>query len=190
MATSNHEVADNLARLSGDNGHVYVVRPKSWTVEKVEKAWERFNRYNILSDDVPKSLDGFWRFVFDGGALWFDVVDETNDEEVGIMYLGDLIPSFVTGRFISATWHGVAWDGKAAPLRPVVRTAIRALFRSLGLHRLQAEIPACYGGAIRTILKLGFTEEGRYRSARRLNGTWYDVKVFSLLEDEVAQWAD
>lgn len=190
MPTSTIVAERELVRAYGSDGHEYIVRPTQWDVDRLKATWDKYSRFNILSDDVPKTVQGFSQFVINGGALWFDIVDLTYGAEIGLMYLGDLVPSYVTGKFISATWHAIAWDSKAGPRRPVARAAIKELFRQLGFHRIQTEIPACYGGAIRTVLKIGFVEEGRYRQARRLEGVWYDVRVFSLLEDEVALWVD
>jgi RimJ/RimL family protein N-acetyltransferase len=150
----------------------------------VERYLQEFVRFHIFTDDVPKTVEAFLTTL--NGSLWFEMVPQGTDENVGFMYLTDFIPSLTEKRFLSATFHAVTWDAKAAPRRQLARQFIREMFRRFHLHRLQAAVPLNRGGAIRTLKKIGFKDEGIMRDAVRYNGTWYGVLLLSILEQEVS----
>lgn len=183
VATTSFEVE---ARCS--DGRVYKIRPMAWDLEEIEKAWKRWKNYEILSDDVPSTLDGFTIYVTGNGAIWFEVVDEQGDQ-VGLVYLSELIPSLTTGRYISCQFHATIWDAKIGPRIELARAFIIRIIQVFGFHRIQCEIPLRFGGAIRVMKRIGFKEEGILRSARRYHGEWYNVLLFGLIENEVEEWA-
>lgn len=175
---------DELVRAVGTEGHEYVVRPMVWDIAQVDECSSIISRFNIFSDEVPKTKDGFLAVVLGLGAAWYEIFDLTLDERVGLMYLTDVIKG-ADHTLSSATWHAMLWDAKAGPRRPVLRAAVKALFDFYGFHRLQAEIPCKHGGVIRAARKIGFQPEGRLRQNRRYDGVWYDSLVLGLLEHEV-----
>lgn len=176
-----------VERFCGD-GRTYAIRPMSWTLATLKSAHERYIAHPILNDDLPKDLDGFMYYVAGNASLWFEVIDSNTEEQVGLIQVNDMAESLTQRRYISAQIHAVTWDSKAAYRIDLFKQFIQWLFRALKLHRLQAEIPPKFGGAIRTMIKAGFTSEGRLRSARRYNNDWYDVVVLGLLETEVTNW--
>lgn len=179
---------NNLIEMACPDGVTYAIRYMAWDLEKAKAAFDRYMIHQTLSDDIPKTFDGFLVFVMAGGSLWFEVVDIELGQQIGLMHVNGLSPSLVEKRYISAQFHAITWDAKAAYRLNLVKAFIRWLFTNLKLHRLQAEIPPKFGGAIRTLLKVGFTSEGRLRQARRYGGEWYDVVVLGVLEQEVDSW--
>lgn len=169
----------------GNDGRIYTVRSLAWTLDNVEKYWEKFRPYKILSDDIDQTKDGFERFVLQSGALWFEVIDVDADETVGIMYFGDFVMSQVEPRFLTASFHVSMWDSKIGSRLPVLTGAVKRIFKLFRLHRLEMEIPLFAGGAIRVAKKAGFVEEGVRRKARRFGGQWWNVLHLAILEDEV-----
>jgi RimJ/RimL family protein N-acetyltransferase len=139
----------------------------------------------VFSDDIPKTPDGFLAYVGLLGSLWFEVICLPTEENVGFLYLSDMLRSFTDKRYLTASFHAIVWDAKAGKRLSVARAFIRQVFRVFRLHRLQAVIPLTRGGAIRITKKLGFKEEGTLREARRYNGVWFGVLLLSLLESEV-----
>lgn len=177
---------DALYTAEGEDGHIYSVRPMVWTLAKAEAYWEKFSKFEIFSDDIPHNYQGFEKFIMSSAALWFEGVDLTQGEVVGLMYLADIVPSAAGNKVISASWHASVWDAKASPRLNIARGAIRQLFKVFGLHRLEAIIPLRAGGAIRTAKKLGFTEEGVMRSYTRIKGEWNGALRLAIVEgDEV-----
>jgi RimJ/RimL family protein N-acetyltransferase len=176
-----------LVRATGDDGRVYAIRAMSWTVDKVESYWDKISKFPIFSDELEKSPMGFLQFVLNAGALWFEIVDEEQDEPIGLMYLTDVMAAY-NGRMIEATWHAMVWDAKAGIRRPVFKAAIQALFKQFGFHRLRAEIPLHFGGVIRQAKKIGFKEEGRLREAKQYGGVWFDSLLLSILHREADEW--
>lgn len=176
---------EELVRATGLDGHEYVVRPIEWNLDEVESCATIISRFNIFSDEVPKTTEGFLSLVVGMAAIWFEIHDLTDSKRVGLMYLTDVLKG-AEHTLSAATWHAMLWDAKAGPRRPVLCAAVRALFDQFGFHRLQAEIPCKHGGVIRAARKIGFVPEGRLRQSRRYDGVWYDSIVLGLLEHEVA----
>lgn len=178
-------IADAVASGEGTDGHYYVVRPLSWTMEKIEKYWELCEPHHIFSSELPAGPAGMFQLVTRSGALWFEIYDQTLDEVVGLMYLSDFIPNFANTFVIQANWHGLVWDAKASPRMDVAKQAIANLMRMLKIHRLQAELPTSRGGALRVAKRLGFVEEGVMRKARMGDIGWSDIALLSILDEEV-----
>jgi hypothetical protein len=168
----------------GDDGVEYTIQPFNWDVDKACHYYPLIKGFGIHSDDIPDSVEGFLTYVVAARSLWFEVLNDKG-ENVGFIYLSDLLKSFTENRYINATFHAITWDAKAAPRRVIAGKFIRKIFEVLRLHRLTAMIPAKFTGAIRTAKKLGFKDEGRLRAFRRYNNVWFDVIVLSILESEV-----
>lgn len=173
-----------FVRATGEDGIEYIIRPFEWSLERVESYYHRFKSYHIFSDDIPDTSEAFITYVGLAGTLWFEGVRADTEENVGFVYLSDMQPSWNEKRYLSAFFHAVTWDAKAAHRRAVAKAFIRQVFKVFRLHRLQAAVPAKYGGAIRTLKKLGFADEGRLRKARKYDGVWFDVILLAMLEGE------
>ncbi len=59
------------------------------------------------------------------------------------------------------------------------------VFKTLGLHRLEAACIPDNEASRRLLLKCGFHEEGRARKYLQINGRWQDHILFALLEDDL-----
>lgn len=175
----------NLVECVGLDDVLYAIRPMVWTVDRLDEAWERWRKCHILSDDLPETVVAFAYFVTNNGAVWFEVIKGETQEQVGLVYVNDFKMSLVSGRYNQALFHAVMWDAKVGVRRALGRLFLKYLFQVFGFHRLQAEIPLKFGGAIRTMKKLGFQVEGTLRASKRYNGIWYNVAVLGLLENEV-----
>lgn len=173
-------------RAIGSDGIEYTIRPFEWNLARVEEYYHKFEKYHIFSDDIPKDPEAFLVYIGSAGTLWFEAVRCSDEVSVGLMYLTDLRPSWTERRYISAFFHAITWDAKAAKRLPVAKAFIKTVFRIFGLHRLESAVPLKYGGAIRTLKRLGFKEEGTIREGRRYNGVWFNVLLLSILEHEVS----
>lgn len=187
MTTAASSTSFEVEALCSD-GRVYKIRPMAWDLESIERVWGRWKDFEILSDDIPATVDGFTYYVTAGGSIWFEVVDD-QDQQVGLVYLNDLVPSLTSGRYISCQFHATMWDAKAGPRVELARAFLIRIIQVFGFHRIQCEIPLRFGGAIRVMKRIGFKEEGVLRSARRYRGQWYNVLILGLIENEVEEWA-
>lgn len=175
----------NLVEGVGADGHNYIVRPMQLTVDNVEDLWDNFARYEIFSDDGPQDFGGFLRFMTSHTVLWFEIVDLDEAAQVGVMYINGLVYSLNKPELLSAQFHAAMWDAKIAPRRDIGKQAIAKIFELFRIHRLETRIPLHHGGAIRTMKKFGFKEDGVMRKAVRYGGEWFGLLVLSLLESEV-----
>ena len=80
-------------------------------------------------------------------------------------------------------WLDAAAEGKGIITRSC-RALLRSLFEERKLHRVEIR---CATGNTRSCAipeRLGFTREGVARGAELVNGVFYDLVIWSLLEDE------
>lgn len=66
-----------------------------------------------------------------------------------------------------------------------VRSLVPFIFRTLGLHRIEAACLPTNEASRKLLAKIGFREEGLARRYLQINGEWRDHVLFGLLADEV-----
>lgn len=179
------ELSKPFAHAVGNDGVSYIVVPLAWSVDAIKEYHQKFIKFNILPDNVPHDLASFGAFVLNSRALWFEVIEEDNNEAIGVIFLDDFVFGPIDRRMISASYHAAVWDAKFSKRLPVHRAFVRAIFAQFKLHRLETEIPLYAGGAIRVALKAGFVSEGTRRRVRWFRGQWYNAALLSILETEV-----
>jgi ribosomal-protein-alanine N-acetyltransferase len=81
------------------------------------------------------------------------------------------------------------WVGERFARQGYMFDAVRALvpfiFRTLGLHRIEAACLPSNDPSKSLLGKVGFREEGLARRYLQINGEWQDHVLFALLADEV-----
>jgi [ribosomal protein S5]-alanine N-acetyltransferase len=73
---------------------------------------------------------------------------------------------------------------KKGIMTEAVQALLRFGFEVRNLHRIEARVRLGNDASMRLLQRLGFQEEGRLRECLFLNNHYYDVRVFSLLENE------
>jgi ribosomal-protein-alanine N-acetyltransferase len=80
------------------------------------------------------------------------------------------------------------WVGERFARQGYMHSAVRALipfiFRTLGLHRIEAACLPSNGPSRSLLAKTGFREEGLAKRYLMINGEWQDHVLFALLADE------
>jgi [ribosomal protein S5]-alanine N-acetyltransferase len=80
------------------------------------------------------------------------------------------------------------WIGERYARQGYMFDAVRAVFpfvfKTLGLHRIEAACLPSNDASHNLLLKAGFREEGLAKQYLRINGEWQDHLLFALLEDE------
>jgi ribosomal-protein-alanine N-acetyltransferase len=81
------------------------------------------------------------------------------------------------------------WVGERFARQGFMFDAVRALipfiFRTLGLHRIEAACLPDNEASKNLLVKAGFRQEGLARRYLQINGEWQDHALFALLADEV-----
>ncbi|MBN9138831.1 GNAT family N-acetyltransferase [Phyllobacterium sp. SL163] len=81
-------------------------------------------------------------------------------------------------------WMGAPYAGQGY-MSEALRLLISHAFTKVRLHRLEAACIPSNERSIRLLEKAGFQREGLLRSYLKINGTWQDHLLFSLIEDDV-----
>ena len=104
-------------------------------------------------------------WVFVGNLGFFDVNWENRSAEIGI-HIGE------------KEYWDKGFGTKA------MRMILKYGFESLNLHRLYLRVFETNQRAIRSYQKVGFKTEGKMRQAHFMNGTYIDVLLMSILQQE------
>lgn len=80
-------------------------------------------------------------------------------------------------------WLGEAFEGKGLMTRAVAALCEHA-FSELAVHRVELRATTHNGKSRAVARRLGFREEGTFREAEFLNGSWHDHVVYALLAQE------
>ena len=80
------------------------------------------------------------------------------------------------------------WIGARFARQGYMTSAVKALipfiFKTLGLHRIEAACLTDNGASQRLLVRNGFRQEGLARHYLLINGAWADHLLFALLKDE------
>jgi RimJ/RimL family protein N-acetyltransferase len=157
------DLKNSVAWLNNPAVTRYLQQMRPWSVVE-ERAWlER-----IMRNEDPTSMS-FVVETTDGeyvGSIGLVRIDSRNHSaEAGI----------VIGR--PEEWgRGLGTDAMLVLLRHA--------FEELNLHRVGLRVYTFNQRAIRSYLKLGFSEEGRLREALFRHGAWHDVILMAILQEE------
>lgn len=158
------------------------VRKVPLTLERFRKYHEKLTQFDTLFNDyIGDSFEAFVRcFVGQDasgelhakGLLW-----EVDD--VGILYLTDIAPG------AEAQAHFTFWDQRFRGREKLLREMCKYVIENFHFHRLFAEVPLYARPTLELVERIGFKKEGRMRDAVKYKGDWFDVNLYSLLEQEV-----
>src|SRR5574342_886256 len=101
----------------GSDGIAYGIRIMEWTLDKMKAAWENWKKYDTIGDQSPNTFEGLAFFITNNDSLWFEVINQLNGEQVGLVYISNLKPAVVENRYLQATFHAMMWDARVAPRR-------------------------------------------------------------------------
>jgi ribosomal-protein-alanine N-acetyltransferase len=112
------------------------------------------------------------------------VIDHLGHGPAGVIGLGEWSPR--DRRAVVGTWLGRAHWGTGANLEAKALIA-RVAFDALGLGRIGAYAAPANPRSQRALEKLGFVAEGTLRAFHRHGDRVHDVRVYSLLREELAR---
>jgi len=117
-----------------------------------------------------------------GHAVAFFIIENSGRRLAGGITVGNIRRGVAQSAQIGY-WVGERFAGKGLMVE-AVRLVIPYAFNVLRLHRIEA---ACIPGnarSIRVLEKAGFTREGLLRSYLKINGSWQDHYLYSLVEGD------
>lgn len=102
------------------------------------------------------------------------------DDFVGMFYLTDIYPG------IDAQCHYLFFDKKHLGREDLAKALVNYLFDAFKFHRLSVELPNYASDSTRRFIQnLGFHYEGKKIKSAKLNGIWYDVNLYGLLNEKL-----
>jgi RimJ/RimL family protein N-acetyltransferase len=115
-----------------------------------------------------------------GTLMQWGVVLPTADQPVGTVTLASIDRASQRAELGVGLAHAYWGQGLAAR---ATRTLLDHAFRTMSLHRLEADVDAENGAAIRLLENLGFEREGVLRERWLVDGEWHDSIWLGLLAD-------
>ncbi|HWA68784.1 MAG TPA: GNAT family protein [Rhizomicrobium sp.] len=115
-------------------------------------------------------------------AYVFFVLRESDDALLGGCTLSN-VRRGVTQCCTLGYWIGARF-ARQGYMTSAVKALIPFIFKTLGLHRIEAACLTDNGASQRLLVRNGFRQEGLARHYLLINGAWADHLLFALLKDE------
>lgn len=98
---------------------------------------------------------------------------------VGLFYFTNIVPH------VDARFNMIFWDLKlTADRRACAQLVLSAAFELFNLARVSSEAVESNGPLRKTLLKIGFTNEGVLRRARIVDGAYESLYLYGILAEE------
>lgn len=146
---------------------------QTFSREDAEALWARIKEQELAFDDYNRGRgDLFAARLCAINSMAFQLPE-------GLALAENIVPK------LSAELHFFLWP-KVSEQRAVERgrDVVRYLFERVPVHRVNAWIPVYHKVAQRIALRVGFKFEGAIREQAKVNGSYHDVNVYGILEQE------
>ena len=162
------------------------VREVDFTIEWFKKMWEKqYPKYKTLMGKEIHTFEEFISFFvrqnfatdkLESKGILFSI------DDVGIFWVSDLNwPAY-------AEVHYTFWDGRLNGRLDLCRKGVKYVFEHYGFKCLYVRVAAYADKHWRFVESMGFVKEGILRSRVKYKETWWDLKCYSLLKHEIANW--
>src|SRR3712207_2543217 len=101
---------------------------------------------------------------------------------VGVVNLNEIVRGFFQSAYMG--YYGMAGMNGRGLMREAVSLVVTHAFRSLGLHRVEANIQPSNQPSRALVQRLGFRQEGFSPRYLKINGEWRDHERWAVLADE------
>jgi RimJ/RimL family protein N-acetyltransferase len=155
--------------------HLTRIDVKTWDANRIQWIWEHLQTQEYMFDDLTRGDPKFFLSM-----LFFPNTEHYEYGDDGYVLVNNIRPK------IDAAIHYAIWD-RTVPLRRTLeagRSLLRYLFQTYDLHRVTGMIPSYHKPAIRMITLNGFRYEGSLRQGHLVNGKFYDIMIYGLLQPE------
>lgn len=129
-----------------------------------------------------KAVASYIRNAASDRLLGFLVCLRESEEIVGVVNLSEI----VYGNFLSAYlgFYGHAEHSGLGYMREGLHLVLRHAFRTLGLHRIEANVQPGNGRSLALLKTLGFKKEGFSPKYLKIGGRWRDHERWAILAEE------
>jgi [ribosomal protein S5]-alanine N-acetyltransferase len=159
------------ARLRGESRTFLVPWEPAWATDELSKGAFR------------RRLKRYQREAREDSAYAFFVFRRADNALLGGCTLSN-VRRGVTQCCALGYWIGERF-ARQGYMFDAVRALVPFIFRTLGLHRIEAACLPTNEASTNLLAKIGFREEGLARRYLQINGEWRDHVLFGLLADEV-----
>ncbi len=142
--------------------------------DKLDSIWEKIKDFDsIFVDDRMSKKEAYLKQFVKRDTIVLE-------NEGGIIIITKIDPG------LKATFHPVFWDHKLSARIEDLKDVLAWVFLYFNLERVETQIAPYAKAAIRFIeKKMGFSYEGTLRSFVRKNDSPMDMKIYSILREEV-----
>ena len=168
------------------------VRLRSFELSDLEAIMEHWNDLEFRKNTgraLPNSrqnreefIRNTWKLRQEGRGFFFAIEDKKTKEFLGhvsINLLNTIARSFDLGIFIYNKQNWGKGFGSDA-----MRLMLKVGFEYLNVHRIELGVYPENERAIKVYKKVGFTEVGRKRQTRFMNGKYRDEIIMDILQEE------
>ncbi|WP_416144799.1 GNAT family N-acetyltransferase [Planococcus koreensis] len=149
---------------------------------------EFFQKYSPIFQEESYTLDGIRNFISDSATqretdknYAFGIFAKENHKLVGEISLSRVVrgplQKCMIGYSLDSQFNGKGYTTEAVAL------AVEFAFIELKLHRVEAGVMPSNTGSIRVLEKAGFHKEGLEQKGVKINGSWEDHYIFSMISE-------
>ncbi|HEX3126188.1 MAG TPA: GNAT family N-acetyltransferase [Thermoanaerobaculia bacterium] len=173
------------SELLATGERVYLRHPERGDAEEFLSLVRASRRYHRPWVYPPTTKDGFRRLVerseSDRYFPCFFFLRQT-DALVGVANLSEIVRGVFLSTYLGFYGHaGYAGQGL---VREGVQILIRHAFRTLKLHRIEANVQPTNLSSLALVRALGFRKEGLSRRYLKIGGRWRDHERWALLAED------
>ena len=135
----------------------------------------------VSPPDTPAKFRKYLRRISSGEHRGFVVIHRPSGAQVGVINLNNIIRLSLRSAFLG--YYAFADHARQGLMREGMRLVLARAFKTLKLHRLEANIQPGNVDSIALVRRLGFVREGFSRRYLKVRGRWRDHERWAILSE-------
>jgi len=133
----------------------------------------------VSAPDTQKAFRSYVRRMHDPENCGFIVCARDDDGFVGVINITNIVPGVFRSGYLG--YYAFAGFERQGLMREGLQAVVRRAFKTLKLHRLEANIQPGNGASIALAKSCGFSQEGFSPRYLKIGGRWRDHERWAIL---------
>jgi len=133
----------------------------------------------IYAPDTPAKFRAYLERMAPPANYPFLVCRRDTGALVGVINLGNVVRSMLQSGYLG--YYAFTGHERQGLMRQGIQAVVRHAFKSLKMHRLEANIQPGNGASIALVAACGFTKEGYSPRYLKVGGRWRDHERWAIL---------
>ena len=139
--------------------------------------------YGLVSPPLEKeNFDKYWQTSVQETNRYLLICQSSNDAIVGVVNLSQIFYKSVQNAYLGY-WLGEKFAGQGFMIE-AVELVLKYAFKSLNLHRIEANVQPKNIASINILKRAGFTKEGFSRRYLKIDKRWRDHERWAIIVED------